>query len=275
MKHNIFCFAMLMILAFGGFDSLYPQTNIYIERWPTISHDRVNIRNFPSTTLGSVSFQLNAGEKIIIRNRTIEQKEVNGMVNYWYYISVFEGEHRSRYGWVFGEYVRFTGIYDIDYWNASPFVIRPIDERSVYKNIVASEIFSALGLTNNFESYDLAMLERHRPMTRETSFIWYMHEAGYETLNTYLTNYGIISGFVNEETREWRFLSVTIHTNIQGSKLYPGMTIAQLEELFGTDYTIEGPLLQYDFQDLFDSYYWVFEIEDNIIKSFTIYLYYT
>ena len=231
----------------------------------TISHDRVNIRNYPDTITGTVNFQLNTGQRIHIFYRTNERKIVNGMTNYWYYIIVYDGEFRNQWGWVFGEYVRFSVGWEEEYWTNMAPGRYTIDERTAYKNIAAREILRLLVYRGNDTTPRIELLEPFSLISSADPDLWYLRE-NWNSKNRYETYFGSLLVYVNEERGRWLFASITINQYIEGLIVYPGMTVEELIEIFGNEYYRSIYGMDY-YNEYFDTYYWSFEVENNRIKS--------
>ena len=254
-----------MIFNFGK-NNLNAQIYQTPDKLPTISHDRVNIRNYPNINNSTVKFQLNRGQKINIRYRTNDLKFVNGMTNYWYYISVQDGQYRNEYGWVFGEYVQFVDSWEEGFWTNMAIGRYTIDERTAYKNIAAGEILKLLVYRGDDTTRRIELLDPFTLISSEEPDLWYLRGI-WNSKNRYSTYFGSIVVFVNEETGLWLFDSISINEYIDGLIVYPGMTVDELIEIFGTEHTRGGNSINYRYAEYFDSYYWTFEIENNRIKS--------
>jgi hypothetical protein len=250
--------------------------NIYIDRWPMVNDDNVNIRDYPDLRSGTVKFKVHKDQKIIIRYKTIDKKEINGTSNYWYYVTIFERDYQHQNGWIYGEYISFIEGFDEDYWNSSIFEIKPIDERIAYKNIVADRIINRLfGKSLSFSLYNIELLNGKDLINQQASFLWYMRESKYDFLNTYHVEYGYVMGFVNEIEKKWYFYMLVMDKLLEGIEIFPGMNMTEVTKIFGNDYSITDDTINYNFNEDFDSYFWSFKIENSKVVSFSIRRYYT
>jgi hypothetical protein len=262
------------ILLLFGLNNVHAD-NEHIDKWPIINDDNVNVRDYPDINKGTVLFKLYKNQKIVIWYKTNNKKEINDSINFWYYISIFDGEYKGYNGWVYGEYISFKDNYNEVYWNTTVFNIKSIDERMTYRNIVARRLREKLfGMYDESGCYDTDLLIQYGLIHQQTSFLWYMRESNFNNLNTYSTNYGNIMGFVNENSGKWRFFELTIERNIEGLEIFPGMDIKEIENIFGNDYTINDGKLEYNFNDDFDSHFWIFNVRNERIISFSITLFY-
>jgi hypothetical protein len=270
MKKEVLYFVPLFLMFFH-LNNLFSQINPDIDKWPIISDDNVNIREYPDIIKGAVNFKLYKNQKIHIIYRTNSMKKVNGFNNFWYYISVIDGKYKGYSGWVYGEYIEFKDNYDEEYWNTTLFKIKPIDEIIANRNIIAKKVINKLlGEEDDSGCYSGKLLDQYRLINQQVSFLWYMSESDFNNLNTYSTNYGYVMGFVNERLEKWQFFLLTIRDKMDIPEIFLGMTIKQVESIFGTDYKINGSRLEYEVNDYFDFYIWKLEIENNKVISFTI-----
>jgi hypothetical protein len=254
------------------------QNREFLSRLPSINDNKVNVRDFPDVNIGAVLFQLNKGQKIWIDFRTEEKKKVNGIFNYWYHLSVQDGEYKNKNGWVYGEYIDFVENYDEEYWLFSEIIL--IDEKIVYKHILADRIISTLfGKPEESIQYDTNILVKYNFIKQQEANIWHMRESNYK-LNTYAADFGNIYCYVNEELGKWFFVVLEVKNKIKGFEIYPGMLIRDIEDILGNDYTINNGRLQYEINWNTDGklglflYYWIFNIEDDKVTSFLIQMYY-
>jgi hypothetical protein len=266
-------FLFFIIFLFAYLNDLY-AANEYIDKWPVINDDHVNIRDYPDINKGTAQFQLNKNQKIVIRYKTINEKKINDSVNYWYYVSVFDGEYQNRIGWVYGKYISFTDNYNEEYWNTTIFGIKSIDEMVAYKNIVANKIITRLFGKYNDDGYDTNLLNQYALIHQQVSNRWYMRESNFSNLNTYSTDYGNIMGFINKTRGKWFFYRLEIEKKIEGMEIFPGMTINEIEKIFGNEYTTNNNILKYNFNEDFDSWFWTFNLNNGKIISFSITEYY-
>lgn len=64
---------------------------------------KINVRKYPVD--GDVSGQLEHGAKILIKRKSSEISEIDGIEDYWYYVRQDSPNDNTK-GWVFGKYVR-------------------------------------------------------------------------------------------------------------------------------------------------------------------------
>jgi len=250
------------------------QNNSNIDRWPIIKEDYVEVMDFPDNDIGTERFRLDKNQKIVISYRTNTIDEKTG--NYWYFISPFDGVNRMFNGWVNGQYIEFIENFDEDYWNTTIFQIRLIDERIPYRNIIAKEILRALLWDRDgYGLYSIDLLNQYSLIRQRDTFIWYLVEGNFINYNTYSTDYGSLMVFINEETQEWVFYAINIVIGIEGINIFPGMTLNDLENILGMDYIIDNSFIIYELNYHFHNYYWLFELENDKIISFTIQLFYS
>jgi len=259
-----------LLISYLLFISFILYANEYSDKWPFINDNNVNCRDFPDQKIGKINFQGNKGQSIVIQYKTTEKYMINGYENFWYYVSIFDGVFQNNKCWIFGKYISYKDSFDEVFWDNTIFKIKKIDQKDVYKNILAKQIFKYLDLDTPNNKSDAIILKKFKKTDNQKSNLWYMLESGYIDANTYRTDIGYLLVYYNEKENLYKFLDLLIDKNIPDFPLKIGSTISEIESIIGNNYTLKDNIMEFNFNEDFDTLYWTIDLKNNKLEKIDI-----
>lgn len=271
---------LILILILVFFSNFTYAENLYYERCPIVNKE-TNLKRFPFNNASYNMFKVSINSKISIKNKTLDTKG-----DIWYYGSLFDGENKYNHGWIKGEYINFLDGFDEDYWKNSSFKIDEISFKHLNIDLQIENLLTELFQIDWSFKKSSNILDENLPLNVSLdtlnegvitesfeSHIWYMKENNY-VINLYQFDWGTLYAFVNNELKIWRLIELELTKRIDDCDIYVGMSLSELEEKLGSDYTLNDKELEF-FNTFNGAFYISFIIEDNVITKIKLSLQYS
>ena len=220
--------------------------------FPYVNSGGLRLRDFPSVTDGRILATLNQGVRLKVSAATEWKDNIGGGKYPWYRVSTRDGSDRT--GWVYGEYVSFQPNYSLDFWH-----VQRVSRHHMNRPLLVLQMFRRLLGTETQEVPDSWL--RGLPLVAETKL--YQNNPTEYSLRTYKTDFGRIVVRYNAQDRLELVLAISVDRPVRGLLLSVGDPTARAQELFGSDYFLQGGSLIYRASPDIDTYGVTIQIENG------------